>query len=83
MRRKTYRVRPSHIKRSMGERILFSIVFIIFTILALSYVFSFAWVFLNSLKDGFEFDGQVYKSLSAIALEITGRKISGKEFFGV
>ena len=55
MRRKTYRVRPSHIKRSMGERILFSIVFIIFTIMALSYVFSFAWVFLNSLKDGFEF----------------------------
>ena len=38
---------------------------------------------LHVLKDGFEFDGQVYKSLSAIALEITGRKISGKEFFGV
>ena len=38
---------------------------------------------LRVLKDGFEFDGQVYKSLSAIALEITGRKISGKEFFGV
>ena len=33
--------------------------------------------------DGFEFDSQVYKSLSAIALEITGRKISDKEFFGV
>ena len=38
---------------------------------------------LRVLKDGFEFDVQVYKSLSAIALEITGRKISGKEFFGV
>ncbi len=38
---------------------------------------------LRVLKDSFEFDGQVYKPLSAIALEITGRKISGKEFFGV
>ena len=55
MRRKNYRVRPGRIKRSMGERILFSVVFIIFTILALSYVFAFIWIFLNSLKDGFEF----------------------------
>ena len=55
MRKKNYRVRPSRIKRSMGERILFSVVFIIFAILALSYVFAFLWIFLNSMKDSFEF----------------------------
>lgn len=32
---------------------------------------------------GFEMDGDFYKSLSAVAFKITGRKISGKDFFGV
>lgn len=38
---------------------------------------------LRILKDGFELDGKIYKSLSAVVLDITGRKISGQEFFGV
>lgn len=32
---------------------------------------------------GFEMDGDFYKSLSAVAFKITGRKISGKDFWGV
>ena len=32
---------------------------------------------------GFELEDEFYKSLSAVAFHITGRKISGKEFFGV
>ena len=32
---------------------------------------------------GFEMDGEVYKSLGGLAKQITGRKISGKDFFGV
>ncbi len=32
---------------------------------------------------GFEMDGEVYKSLGGLAKLITGRKISGQEFFGV
>jgi len=35
------------------------------------------------LKNGYEWDNEVFKSLSAIAFKITGRKISGQEFFGV
>lgn len=55
MKKKAYRFQPNKVKRSLGERILFSVVFILFTVLALSYLFSFAWIILNSLKDGFEF----------------------------
>jgi len=32
---------------------------------------------------GFEFNGQLYKSLSAIANTITGKHWNGKKFFGV
>ena len=32
---------------------------------------------------GFMMDGEVYKSLSAVAKMITGRKVSGQAFFGV
>lgn len=35
------------------------------------------------LDDGFEFDGQRYKSLSAIAKEVTGSKWNGFLFFGL
>lgn len=35
------------------------------------------------LKNGYEWNNEVFKSLSAIAYKITGRKISGQEFFGV
>ena len=35
------------------------------------------------LKNGYELENEVFKSLSAIAFRITGRKISGQEFFGV
>ena len=35
------------------------------------------------LKNGYEWNNEVFKSLSAIALKITGRTISGQEFFGV
>ena len=35
-------------------------------------------------KDGkFIFDGETYKSLSAVARKITGTKWNGKKFFGV
>ncbi|MBQ8481037.1 MAG: DUF2924 domain-containing protein [Alphaproteobacteria bacterium] len=35
------------------------------------------------VNGGFEMDGEVYKSLGAVARVITGRKISGQVFFGV
>lgn len=35
------------------------------------------------LKDGFEFNGNKYKSLSSIANKITGKHWNGKKFFGV
>jgi len=35
------------------------------------------------LKDGFEWNGQAYKSLSAIARAITGTRWNGKLFFGL
>jgi len=33
--------------------------------------------------DGFEYNGLKYKTLSAIAMKITGRKLSGRYFFGL
>ncbi len=38
---------------------------------------------LRIVAGGFEVEGKFYKSLSAVAYQITGRKVSGKEFFGV
>ena len=35
------------------------------------------------LKDGFEYRGCKYKSLTAIATKITGTKWSGPKFFGL
>jgi hypothetical protein len=35
------------------------------------------------LKDGFEYNGQKWKSLSAIATKITGSKWNGPRFFGL
>lgn len=35
------------------------------------------------MQDGFEFNGLKYKNLSAIALLITGQKLSGYSFFGL
>ena len=35
------------------------------------------------ITGGFEMDGEIYKSLGAVARTITGRKISGQAFFGV
>ena len=35
------------------------------------------------LKDGFEFNGKKWKSLSAIATKITGTKWNGPKFFGM
>lgn len=35
------------------------------------------------LTDGFEFEGQRYKSLSAVAKKITGSHVNGYRFFGV
>ena len=32
---------------------------------------------------GFQFEGKFYKSLSAVAYKITGKKISGRFFFGL
>ena len=32
---------------------------------------------------GFEFDGEIYRSLTAIAEKITGTHWNGKKFFGV
>jgi hypothetical protein len=33
--------------------------------------------------DGFEFDGRRFKSLSAVAKEITGSHVNGFRFFGM
>lgn len=35
------------------------------------------------MKDGFEYNGMKYSTLSAVAKKITGRKISGRYFFGL
>lgn len=35
------------------------------------------------IPNGFEYNGKKYKSLSAIANEITGTRWNGKKFFGV
>lgn len=35
------------------------------------------------IQNGYEFNGKKYKSLSAIANEITGTRWNGKKFFGV
>jgi hypothetical protein len=35
------------------------------------------------LPDGFEFEGERYKSLSAVAKAVTGQHINGRAFFGV
>jgi hypothetical protein len=37
----------------------------------------------TALDKGFSYDGKTYKSLSAIANEITGTRWNGKKFFGV
>ena len=34
-------------------------------------------------NDGFEYNGKSYKTLSTIAREITGRRVSGRYFFGI
>jgi hypothetical protein len=36
-----------------------------------------------SFSNGFEFKNKVYKSLSAIANEVTGKHWNGRKFFGV
>ena len=35
------------------------------------------------IQDGYEYNGKKYKSLTAIANEITGTRWNGKKFFGV
>ena len=35
------------------------------------------------LDNGYQFNDNVYKSLSAIANEITGTRWNGKKFFGI
>lgn len=35
------------------------------------------------LRDGFDYNGMTYKTLSSIASRITGQKVSGKFFFGL
>ncbi len=35
------------------------------------------------LQDGYEFNGEKYRSLSAVANQITGTHWNGKKFFGV
>ena len=35
------------------------------------------------LEDGFEYDGKVYRSLSAVAKHITGSHLSGRRFFNL
>ncbi len=40
-------------------------------------------ILVKVLDDGFEFDGRCYKSLSAIAQEVTGTKWNGFLFFGL
>lgn len=38
---------------------------------------------ITALEKGFSYNGKTYKSLSAIANEITGTRWNGKKFFGV
>ena len=37
----------------------------------------------TALESGFEWEGNVYRSLSAIATRVTGTKWNGKQFFGL
>ncbi len=40
-------------------------------------------IIVKVIDDGFEYDGQVYRSLSALAKEITGTTWNGPAFFGL
>lgn len=40
-------------------------------------------IIVKVLKDGFEFQGRIYRSLTAIADEVTGSHWSGYRFFGL
>lgn len=42
-------------KRTAPERAIFTVVFVLFTILAISIVYPFCWLFINSLKTDFAF----------------------------
>ena len=47
--------RSGHIKRTGGERVLYTVVFVLFALLAATYLFALVWIFINSLKGSFEF----------------------------
>ena len=48
---------PVLTKRTRGEKLVFAVVFLIFTLYALSLIYPFVWTFINSLKGSLEYSG--------------------------
>ena len=46
---------PVLTKRTRGEKLVFAVVFLIFTLYALSLIYPFVWTFINSLKGSLEY----------------------------
>jgi len=55
MTTKTKKIREEKQFRTIGERIMFAAVFVVFALFALSVIFALAWAFLQSLKTNTEF----------------------------
>lgn len=76
-------------KRTGGEKVLFSAVFIIFLVLALSYILSFGFILLGSLKESFEFSiGSVFDMPKKLQWKnyydaITTLEVNGTGFLGM
>lgn len=48
-------------RRSLTEKIILSVFFVVFAFYALSLVFPFVWMLLNSFKENYEFFGNIWK----------------------
>lgn len=89
MSKKLHQTRAKYKKRSGGEKVLFSVVFILFLALALSYIFAFVWIISGSLKDSFEFAiGSVFDIPKQLKWEnyyqaITTLEVNGTGFLGM
>lgn len=50
-------VSPAVTGRSRGEKVIFAIVFVLFLLYAISLIYPFVWMFINSLKGSLEYSG--------------------------
>lgn len=55
MAKESERISPILLHRSKGERVIFTLVFILFTVYSATLILPFIWLFLNSLKGSLEY----------------------------